>query len=533
MKVDEKFMKREVMIWLSTLIIIFTIGLIVVVYFMTERMYSMSKDKEYKIVGNCFQYVFLKSLLQLKNIAEHSSYDVESLMVTGKTSEIPKVLQSLIIDGEISGAVVETKYGKIVYSSFEKIPKQLSGRILMAIRDKRYLTDITKINDEISAVAVVPVFHRGEFLGAFAITRNFENEIAAASEKLGGDFSLISWEEIAKISEELKSGVDYIAIRKDRKVEVYYNAYNGKYFIHWSEPDERGSVIRRSMLVIALFNIPLFIAILYFIMILRKKITSNFIDPLKRMIDALDDLVATTSSSSQELAASSQELAASTKDLEDKGRSLSEHANGMLQDLERTEGFSENVAEFAGFLEDSIGNLEKLSGELSESMQEIHEMGGLIQQIGERIVVLSINASIESSRDTIDRQAIKALADEIGNLSETTTERVSKIFASLQGSQEKLDEMNNAMRSIMSETKRLAEGAEKLLKMIRENKGEFEKVSDIIEGMFTSIEEVNFASQNLAEAATELSQKSYEIQRMVDEIVLKHSHGGEYQKEVE
>lgn len=530
---DEKFMKREVMIWLGTLIIIFTIGLIIVVYFMTERMYSISKDKEYKIVGNCFQYMILKSLTQLKGIAEYSSYDIKPYISSGDKSMIFNELQRLIIEREITGAVVETKYGKVIYSTFEKIPSQLSGRILTVLRERRYLTDITDINGNISSVAVVPVFQKGELLGVVAVVKDFESEIEAASERLGGDFSIISWEEIPEISEKLKEGKDYVALRKNKKVEVYYNAYNGKYFIHWSEPDERGAVIRKSMVVISLFNIPLFATILYFIMMLKKKITSNFIDPLKKMIDALDDLVATTSSSSQELAASSQELAASTRDLEDKGRSLSEHANGMLQDLEKTEGFSENVAEFAGFLEESIGNLEKLSGELSESMREIHEMGGLIQQIGERIVVLSINASIESSRDTIDRQAIKALADEIGNLSETTTERVSKIFASLQGSQEKLDQMNAALKDIMNETRRLADGADKLLKMIRDNKGEFKKVSDVIEGMFTSIEEVNFASQNLAEAATELSQKSYEIQKMVDEIIMKHSHGGKDQKEVE
>ena len=528
---DEKMMKREVMIWLGTLIIIFTVGLITVVYFMTERMYFMSKDKEYKVVGNCFQYIFLNTLLQVKNVAEHTSYDVDDYIASKDRSSISQVLQSLIIEGEISGGVVETKYGEVLFSSFDKIPSQLSGKILMAIREKRYFTDISEINGKIASLAVVPVFRNGEFLGVVAVVKDFEDEITAAGERLGGNFSLISWEEIPKISEKLSKGKDYVAIRKNGKIEVYYNAYNGKYFIHWSERDERGSVMRRSMLVIILFNIPLFVVILYFIMMLKKKITSNFIDPLRKMIDALDDLVATTSSSSQELAASSQELAASTKDLEEKGRSLSEHADGMLKDLEKTEGFSENVAEFAGFLEESIGNLEKLLDELSESMQEIHEMGGLIQQIGERIVVLSINASIESSRDTIDRQAIRALADEIGNLSETTTERVSKIFASLQGSQEKLDEMNAALKDIMNETKRLADGADRLLKMIRGNRGEFKKVSEVIEGMFTSIEEVNFASQNLAEAATELSQKSYEVQRMVDEIILKHSHKDK--KEVE
>jgi methyl-accepting chemotaxis protein len=194
----------------------------------------------------------------------------------------------------------------------------------------------------------------------------------------------------------------------------------------------------------------------------------------------------------------------------------------MLKDLEKTLDFSQEVASFSEFLRESTGNLERLSSELEKSMEEIHKMGGLIQQIGERIVVLSINSSIEGSRETIDRQAIKALADEIGELSETTTKRVSEIFTSLQTAQEKLEKMNTALNEIVNETEKLADGAKKLHDMVTRNKGEFEKVSETVEGIFTSIEEINFASQNLAEAAVELSKKSYEVQRVMSEIVSKH-----------
>jgi len=69
--------------------------------------------------------------------------------------------------------------------------------------------------------------------------------------------------------------------------------------------------------------------------------------------------------------------------------------------------------------------------------------------------------------------------------------------------------------------------AKKLMEMISKNKGEFEKMTDTIQAMFTAIEEVNFASQNLAEAATELSKKTYEVQKMVNEITMKEDEGNE------
>ncbi len=528
---DEKYMRREVMTWLGTLILIFTAGLVFMIYLMTERMYTISKDKEYRIVGSCFHYIFSDTIVKLKGFAESTSYELGRYIAEKEEDKISSFLQNLMANGVITGAVVTTNYGRQLFSSFDKVPSQISGRILTAIKDKKSSMDVVKFDGKIVALAVAPVFHGSEFLGVVALTKVFDNVIRAAEEKMGGNFELVSWEDIPEISEKLKK-VEYLAIRRKGKIMVYYDVYNGKYFAHWTETDERWVVMGKAFLIAVLFNVPLFTAVLYFTTFFRRRIVSEFIDPLRKTIDALDDLVSTTSSSSQELAASSEELAASTEALEDSGRHLSDLAQGMLQDLERTEGFSEDVSEFASFLERSIGDLERLSGELGESMQEIHKMGGLIQQIGERIVVLSINASIESSRDTIDRQAIRALADEIGNLSETTTERVSKIFASLQGSREKLDDMNTALRDIMSETKRLAERTNRLLNMVRGNKGEFKKVSETIQSMFTSIEEVNFASQNLAEAATELSQKSYEVQKVVDELFISRSSGeGENQEE--
>ena len=93
--------------------------------------------------------------------------------------------------------------------------------------------------------------------------------------------------------------------------------------------------------------------------------------------------------------------------------------------------------------------------------------------------------------------------------------------------------MSAALRNILVETERLSDGAKKLHEMVTSNRGEFEKVSETIQGMFTTVEEVNFASQNLAEAATELSKKSYEVQRVVDEIVFKNKKGENEEDEEE
>ncbi len=515
---DEKSLRRQILSWLMILFAIFTSGFFFLAYIMADRVYTTTKQKEYYVVGKCFHYTFLETLENLKEISKGAVEHVKDL----DDRKIGQVFGSMKISFGINGMVVANKFGRYIFSSYEKVPGIVSGYIINAIKDRKLIYGIAEVNGEVSAISVAPIITEEGFAGVVAVVKGLSKSLMEAKETLGGDFDIVRWQDVPEVSKAFEEGREYVIIKRSGFIEVYYDVYNGKYYVHWKEKNQMAEVMFRTFLMVFGISIPFFFAFLFLISLLRKRIIDNFVKPLLKTIDVLDDLVATTSSSSEELAAASEELAASTKDLEERGRSLSKLADDVMNDLEKTLEFSEEVVSFSEFFKKALGNLEKLANELAESMQEIQKMGGLIQQIGERIVVLSINASIEGSREKIDRQAIKALADEIGNLSETTTERVSEIFSSLQAGQEKLDEMSSALRNILVETEKLSDGARRLHEMVTSNRGEFEKVSETIQGMFTTVEEVNFASQNLAEAATELSRKSYEVQRVVDEIIFKN-----------
>ncbi len=520
---DEKRLKKEVLILLGSVFAVFFTLFFLVGSFMVLNTVEYSKNREYSIVGECFKYTIDLSIEELLGTTLHMSFDISAYLKEGKIESIDPLKRNVEKVYGIEGFYVLDRYGKEVYSS-GKLSDVISDFALKVMESNEPLVDFLKIDDEILVTSGVPL----KTGGVVILTKGLSDVINAAKNVLVGKFDILKQVDLPEsIRKKMSEERDFFVSRFRDRTEVFYRITTryGKtdYYLHWIEPSGRTGIFLRVLGIILVFFLPMFGVILLMINLLRRKIFSNFIEPMEKMIMALDDIVAATSSSSQELAASSEELAANTRNLEDRGAELSRLSGDMLSDLEKTSDFAESVTEFARFLKRALENLDRINSELSTVMKDIHKLGGLIQQIGERIVVLSINASIESSRETIDREAIKALAEEIAQLSETTTKQVTEIFSSIQESQDKLDEMNRAVRSIMLETEKLESSSRKLSDMIRTNRGEFEKITDTVESMFTSIEEINFASQNLAEAATELSKKAYEVQKVIDEFMVKRS----------
>ena len=516
---DEKTMKRQVMIMLTTAFVIFTALFMTLGSYLVLKLYDEGKEREYTIIGKCFNHVIANEVYQVISITKHTSRDVaETLERNGDLSELAENIKNLF---NVSEIYVVGKFGKVIYP--KSAPSYVFAYVNRVKREGKGLVDLITPGREIFIISAMP--SKGDIV--VTVTKSVSNMLESARASLGGVFEIVAWDslpdEVLRVFEQ--NGKDYTIIRKGDYTQVYYNIktpFKTKgYFIYWKEPSGSKDVIIRVVVMVLAFSIPMFIVVLTMINLLRRKIFTNFVEPLEKMIETLDDIVSMTSSSSQELAASSQELAANTKNLEEKGAKLSDLTSEMLDDLEKTKDFADSVAEFATFLKRSMENLEDASKSLSEAMKTISKMGGLIQQIGERIVVLSINASIEGSREQIDREAIKALAQEIAELSETTSERVSEIFSSIQESQDRLADMEGAIKNITLETEKLQASSKKLSDMIKSNRGKFEGITDTVQSMFESIEEINFATQNLAEAATELSQKAYDAQKVVDEFMMR------------
>ena len=520
---DEKRLKREVLILLGTAFAVFSTLFFIIGSFMVLSTVEDAKNREYFIVGECFKYVIDLSMEEVLGVALHVSYDVDEYLEKGQEDLIGSLKKNVEEVQGVTGFHVFDRFGKIIYSSGD-LSSSISGFALKVMRSKEPLATLLDSGGDVLVASGAPL----KAGGIVVLTKDLKGVMERARKTLGGKFNVERWTDLPEdVIERMDQNGDVLIDRFRDRTEVFFRIETryGKtdYYLHWVEPSGRSSIVLKVLGFIVLFFLPMFGVVFLMINFLRRKIFKNFIEPLEKMVEVLDDIVASTSSSSQELAASSQELAANTRNLEEKGAELSRLSSDMLGDLEKTSDFADSVSEFARFLKRALENLAEINSSLMEVMKSIHRLGGVIQQIGERIVVLSINASIEGSRENIDREAIKALAEEIAQLSETTTQQVTEIFTSIQESQDRLDDMDRAVKGIMLETEKLESSSQKLRDMIKTNRGEFEKITDNVQSMFTSIEEINFASQNLAEAATELSRKAYEVQKVIDEFMVERS----------
>ena len=513
----EKSFDKDVIFWLIWIFAIFTFLLFGISFMLSKKIVDSSTQERYSVVSKCFNFTIDHIFDDVRAKIEYVYQDVKDDFTKEKIEESYKLL--IKSDPAVVGIVALDDAHNVVYASSKELLNQ-SLSILSSIKPSE---KIKKLLLSQKSKPVAAIIYSDRYI--LILYQDISSIMRSAEEYLGGKFNIVSEKDLDDITtsklSSLKIG-DFAAFKNGSFTDVYYYAYKSfdgdSYYINWRERRNLAPIIFKILAVVLGLSTPMFIILLFLLRKVKKKIYSDFVEPMNKMLAVLEEMAFTTSTSSEELAASSEELAASTRELEDKGRTLSDLSREMLDDMEQTHDFSKEVTSFSEFLIKSMKEFERMTSELAGAIQEIYTMGNFIQQIGERIVVLSINASIESSRETIDRQAIKTLAEEIGKLSETTTKRVSEIFTALQNSQEKIDELTDAFMNISKETERLNQGSVRLFEMIERNMESSEEITEAVEGIFTVIEEVNFASQNLAEAATELSKKAYDVQRIVEDI---------------
>lgn len=508
---------KNIIFWHVWIFVVFTFAFFVTSFMLSKKLIESSAQERYSTMSECFSFTINYIFDDLGVKARYMYQSVKDDFTRKNVEESYKLLVKS--DPSIIGIVAFDETHNVVYATSKELLDQ-SRSILSLIKPEEKIKK-TIFSQKSKPIAVV--LYKDKYI--LMLYQDVSSIMKSAEENLGGKFKLVSEKDLddvilSKLS-SLKVG-DFAIFKDGSFMNVYYYACESidgnSYYINWKEKRNLTPIILKILAVVLGLSAPMFIALVILFNMGRRKIYNSFVKPMNRMLSILEEMAFTTSTSSEELAASSEELAASTRELESKGRILSDLSREMLDDVEQTHDFSKEVASFSEFLIKSLKEFERVTSELAGAIQEIYAMGSFIQQIGERIVVLSINASIESSRETIDRQAIKTLAEEIGNLSETTTKRVSEIFTALENSQEKIDELTDAFMNISKETKKLNEGSVKLFEMIERNKKNSEEIAEAVQGIFAVIEEVNLASQNLAEAATELSKKAYEVQRIVEDI---------------
>ncbi|HQG40565.1 MAG TPA: methyl-accepting chemotaxis protein, partial [Spirochaetales bacterium] len=216
----------------------------------------------------------------------------------------------------------------------------------------------------------------------------------------------------------------------------------------------------------------------------------------------------------QEQSAFIEQLSVSMRSLLESFRSI-----GMLtlQANKRFEQLSQNIAEG----EKGIASLIEANNVMVESNNKIKEMATMIMDISERSNLLAMNAAIEAAHAGAAGKGFAVVADEVRKLSQTTADSARQIDSFIKDIIEKnnlIDELNSKIKHVFASiTEELSHTTTQMEEITNSSQSEIVKVEENIKEIIKLNEistELNKATQRLDAMKPEVSNSLEELEKI-------------------
>ncbi len=312
-----------------------------------------------------------------------------------------------------------------------------------------------------------------------------------------------------------KSGV-YSYLYQGVKRYVAFSYDGEKYFAHAAREDELFKDLKSLHSKIFKFLIPLMVI---FSIIIGYIFGGILINPTKKQYHATNELLEKISDNVISTSTSTAEIKSMAQNTEEASMELDKAVEEFAAYFEESRAEVETTLDR---IKDFTKTIEEITNAVTELTNMIESVGGFVEKITEisdNITVLAINASIETSKETIDRDGLSRIAEMIMELSNSTrsltkesknslkdvekvvtstvliTEKISKelnnvrdslnligqvVFASTQNT----DKLSRISRNTHEAVEQLYAGVEQLEEAISQIKSEVEKFGQ----MFKNIE---------------------------------------------
>ena len=269
-------------------------------------------------------------------------------------------------------------------------------------------------------------------------------------------------------------------------------------------------------------------------------------DQLQKITDRFSDLSMEQASTSEEMSSTFEELSATVetiyqstmrqKDEGEKSKTLVEDLNiaqkGLIQESQKVEETIRKILESTGSTADSLQKMTDTMHVINAGGKEITTFIAMIDDISDRINLLSLNAAIEAARAGEYGRGFAVVADEIGKLAQATSDnskeiskQISKIITDIEsgtnivtGTKESTDvifRMVNAIGSGVNSVRELMTKQSGALEMVIRQAGVIDTMSKDIASSTkeqkNSMDVTQKTIDRLSEMAMEISQSNHQI----------------------
>ncbi|MBB6062005.1 methyl-accepting chemotaxis protein [Thermosipho japonicus] len=312
--------------------------------------------------------------------------------------------------------------------------------------------------------------------------------------------------ELFKAMKEKKEGIVEYNFENEKRYAAF--AFDGNVFVAHSVTEselfENYNTLAKNIIFIG-FPIIIIatIALGYFMSKILSKDTLKQFNYIKSLFQNISENVLSTSSSTSEIKSMAENTENAINELD---RSVEEFAAYIQESSAEIETAIKKVKDFTITIQEIINSSSKLN-ELTDILTDLTEQ---IADVSDTITVLAINASIETSKETMDREGLSRIAEMIMELSNNTRKLVkdskaslldieniitSNILLSEKASKETIT-VNESLKSIDSANRENVQNIDKLIKISK-------STHDAVEELYEGLEQVEMAINNIKEQVNE------------------------------
>ena len=216
-------------------------------------------------------------------------------------------------------------------------------------------------------------------------------------------------------------------------------------------------------------------------------ITESFSRDTQGQAATVEEVTATVEEISATMDSISRNAAGQMENLNRLIRKMSE-LTGTIREMDRTTttalGLTGDIARQAASGGESLGRMKDNMGKIGERSRQMTSIIGIINDISDKINLLSLNASIEAARAGDAGRGFAVVADEISKLADTTASSVKEIGSLIQSSEQEIGYGITIVNDVVSGIGAIIDGVTKI-------SGMTDSISQFMKRQIESNEDIN------------------------------------------
>ncbi len=246
-----------------------------------------------------------------------------------------------------------------------------------------------------------------------------------------------------------------------------------------------------------------------------SRITESFSLDTQNQAATVEEITATieeVSASMDGIAHNTQEQVVSLRSLIDRMNDLTDATREMERQTSNALALTEDIARQARGGEESLDLMKSSMEQIGDRSRQMTSIVGIINDISDKINLLSLNASIEAARAGDAGRGFAVVADEISKLADTTASSVKEIGSLIAASEKEIETGMATVNDVVERISRITRG-------VNDINGMMEIISGFITRHIESNEDINRAADGVRTKSGEIESSITEQKNAMNEVV--------------